>query len=343
MPPKAPDSPGAAPSATRRRLLTAGKLLLAGGLFWVLFELGLLEFEPLLYLADAWALVLVAALFAAIHWPIAAWRWHILLHVQGIDPSFRDTFRVAYGAALIGLYLPGGVGFDVARIGFGLSLSKSRLSVLALSVVADRLVGVMGLMVIGLAASAAYAAFATGEAAGAVAGMVAFIAAIFAAALGGMTVVALASGRLVAFAERRRWSESNRTFRFLEQAVRAARLYLARPRTLVASVGLSILLHTLTLGGIVVVAYAMGLADVSWWKYALAGTMSLVANSLPVTPGGVGIGEAAFSQFMLWLEPAAGALPYATAFLAYRVITAATLVPAVAFMPTSFRRSPAQG
>ncbi len=43
-----------------------------------------------------------------------------------------------------------------------------------------------------------------------------------------------------------------------------------------------------------------------------------MANSLPFTPGGLGIGEAAFANAALALEPVRSGAPYATAFLAYR-------------------------
>ncbi len=345
MPPKAPDShavdapPSVSPGIAKRRILLAGKLLLAAGLFWLLFRFGLLEVGPLLTLLDSWGVVLLVAALAFMHWPVAALRWHMLLHVQGLDPSFRDTFRVAYSAAFVGLYLPGGIGFDMARIGLGLSLSRSKLSLLALSVVADRILGIMGLMVLGLAASAAYAVYLSPGSTGVAGSMIGAVASLFGAVLAVTMAVALAAPRLARIAEGRMWDKGQFMQRLLAQGIFAARLYLTRPGTLAIGVGLSIVLHSLTLVCLVVVAAGIGLGDVSVWKYALAGTMSLVVNSLPVTPGGVGVGEAAFSQFMLWLEPQSGALPYATAFLACRVITAVTLIPALAGMPTSFRRA----
>jgi uncharacterized membrane protein YbhN (UPF0104 family) len=161
----------------------------------------------------------------------------------------------------------------------------------------------------------------------------------FAAGLCAAVGIALAAPKMAQIVERRGWEHGSIVQRVLAQATLAARLYLDRPGTLMLGIALSVVLHTLTLAGLVVIASGIGLGNVSTWKYFLAGTLSLAANALPVTPGGVGVGEAAFSQFMLWLEPQAGALPYATAFLAYRVISSFTLVPALAAMPMPFRRA----
>ncbi len=345
MPAKAPDPgavgaspPGGRPGLAKRRVLFAGKLLLAAGLFWLLFEFELLEAGPFLVLLNSWGVLALAMFLTVVHWPIAALRWHMLLHVQGIDPTFRDTFRIAYGAAFVGLYLPGGIGFDVARIGFGISLPGSKLPVLALSVVADRLLGIMGLMVVGLVASAALIWLGPAASTNVMDAILGGTTMLFGAVLLAILIAALAAPQLARFTETHGWEQGNLPRRLLAQGFLAARLYLTRPGVLAAGIGLSVVLHGLTIICLVIIAAGIGLGDVSAWKYALAGTLSLVVNSLPVTPGGVGMGEAAFSQFMLWLEPQAGALPYASAFLAYRVITAITLVPALAIMPSSLRR-----
>lgn len=346
MPARAPEpgavgasSAGDTPGLAKRRVVFAGKLLLAGGLFWLLFELGLLEAGPLVSLVDAWQVLVAALVAAALHWPIAAWRWHMLLHVQGLKPAFRDTFRIAYGAAFVGLYLPGGIGFDIARIGLGMSLPQSKLPVLALSVVADRILGIMGLMLVGLFASAALAYFVPATPSNSMGAVVGIIAALFGGVLLAALVAAMAAPRLAQLAERRNWAQGNVLCRATAQAIVAARLFLTRPGVLAGGVGLSVVLHSLTLACLVIIAAGIGLGDVSIWKYALAGTMSLVVNSLPITPGGIGVGEAAFSQFMLLLEPQTGALPYASAFLAYRVVTAITLAPALAVIPSPLRRA----
>jgi glycosyltransferase 2 family protein len=326
--------------ATRRRILFTAKLALAAFLLWLLFEYELLDFRPLRNLLDAWWILAAAAVLAFAHWPLGAWRWYILLNFQGIPASFGATFRVAYAATFFGLYLPGLVGNDVVRIGLGLSLPRSTLPVLALSVLADRLIGLMGLLAIGVGASMAYLMYLpAGHEPAQIRTVVLLLGGMFASAFAAMVVGAFFATRLEPMARRGDWAQRGALLRLTARLISAARYCLSRPRILVLTLAASIVLHSLTLGCLAILASGLGLGDVSAWKYALAGSMTLVVNALPVTPGGIGIGEAAFSQLLLWLEPAAGALPYATTFLAYRVIAALTLLPALAFMPVVFRRA----
>ena len=110
-------------------------------------------------------------------------------------------------------------------------------------------------------------------------------------------------------------------------------------RRLLLGLVISIVAHALTLAALTLLAWGIGLGSVSLWKYAVAGALTVVINALPITPGGLGVGEAAFSQLVLLLDPAAGPLPYATVFLAYRVIVAITLLPALAVIPSLWHRA----
>ena len=339
--PGADSSPGVYPGIAKRRILLAAKLLLAAALFWLLFNLGFLDAGPLLGLLDSWGLLLASAGLISVIWPIAAWRWLLLLQTQNINPSFRDAFKVAYGAAFIGLYLPGAVGSDLARVGLGMSLPRSKLSVLALSVVADRILGIIGLMIVGLVASLTYLTYLDEGAPGyaQLRIVVLVLAGIFAAMLAGLVAVAPVARKLRPRAAAKNWTSRGIILRVVAQVVEAASLYMSQPGRLLLGLIVSILVHVLTLAVLTLLAWGIGLGGVSLWKYAVAGALTVVVNVLPITPGGLGIGEAAFSQLVLLLDPDAGPLPYATVFLAYRVIVAVTLLPALAVMPSPFRRS----
>ena len=51
---------------------------------------------------------------------------------------------------------------------------------------------------------------------------------------------------------------------------------------------------------------------------------SMFANGVPISPGGIGVGEAAFNQICVWIAHGTQHYPYATIFLAYRVISLVT-------------------
>jgi uncharacterized membrane protein YbhN (UPF0104 family) len=60
----------------------------------------------------------------------------------------------------------------------------------------------------------------------------------------------------------------------------------------------------------------------------LALVIGQVANLVPLTPGGVGIGEAAFANVLLIINPGLTAA-YATVFFALRLISTAAYLPGV--------------
>jgi uncharacterized membrane protein YbhN (UPF0104 family) len=85
---------------------------------------------------------------------------------------------------------------------------------------------------------------------------------------------------------------------------------------------LSVLLLVMILGSIAALGFAMGFDALSLPSYFTAGIWAMIANSIPLTPGGLGVGEAAFAQLAHILEPVPSHASYATAFLAMRVLNA---------------------
>jgi uncharacterized protein (TIRG00374 family) len=322
------------------RALLLGKLALAAAVLWLLVHLDLLDTAPLRALLDSWWLVAGACLLLWPTWALVAWRWFLLLRAQQIQSSYREVFRIAYGAAFIGLYLPGTVGVDIARVTFGLSLPQSKISTLTLSVIADRVVGLLALMLLGFVASGVYLTYLDPGSEGydAIRRFVLTLGALFGGATLALVTAAALARRLQAHATAAGWHSRNHLLRAAGQAVDAARLYGDKPGTLLATMLISVLVHSLAFAVLALLAWKSGVGDTGFWKYAIAGAIAAIVNALSITPGGIGVGELAFAQILLWLEPAAKPVPYATVFLAHRVLIALTLLPALATMPNPFRR-----
>ncbi|HSI11525.1 MAG TPA: lysylphosphatidylglycerol synthase transmembrane domain-containing protein, partial [Chthoniobacter sp.] len=81
---------------------------------------------------------------------IAGWRWQLLLRVQGIELGW---FRLS-SLLLIGVFfnfiIPGGTGGDVVKIFYLLKETPGKRSVALLSVLVDRLVGLIALTVLAM-------------------------------------------------------------------------------------------------------------------------------------------------------------------------------------------------
>jgi glycosyltransferase 2 family protein len=55
--------------------------------------------------------------------------------------------------------------------------------------------------------------------------------------------------------------------------------------------------------------------------------LTLLANALPLTPSGIGVGEAAFDQICRWLEPTPSGAAYSSIFFAFRLVSTLTCIP----------------
>jgi uncharacterized membrane protein YbhN (UPF0104 family) len=85
---------------------------------------------------------------------------------------------------------------------------------------------------------------------------------------------------------------------------------------LLAAVGISLAAHTLTIGVTLTVAAAINPAGFNL-SMSLLIPLGFLANALPLTPGGLGVGEAAFNR----LFSAAGFSGGAEALLGWRLLT----------------------
>jgi uncharacterized membrane protein YbhN (UPF0104 family) len=80
---------------------------------------------------------------------------------------------------------------------------------------------------------------------------------------------------------------------------------------------------------IYVLAVSMEMVNINVLAYILAGCVSLVANFIPITPGGIGLGEATFSKIVGSLAVADHQAAHGTVILAIRAFEAILLFPTV--------------
>jgi len=291
-------------------------LALIGLLLWV----GLLDVRALAG-ALLQPLLLIAALSVLFGTLLAAaTRWQLLLRVQGIRLPGRATLRVVLAASFFSTFLPGALGGDLVRSGYIIRAAQGRASTGLLSLLMDRALGLAGLLV--AAASMALTHPAEIPASTTVTIWIALATLL----LAGLALPRLT--RLVA----RRVRPSARTWRatltrWLHEINSALAVYRRAPLALLAGLALSMLICAFDVAGLLLVMRAMGIDALPWIQQALACMLALMANSLPFTPGGLGIGEAAFANAALALEPARSGAPYATAFLAYRCMTILATLP----------------
>jgi uncharacterized membrane protein YbhN (UPF0104 family) len=131
------------PSARRRGLATAAKLILGLGLLaWLLSRLdqnavatalGNLTVGP----------VLLLLLLVTLDRLVMAWKWNLLLRAVGLVVRLREVIRIYYVGAFFGLVLPTGIGGDAIRF-LGISRATGDRAGTLASLVMEKALGMLG-------------------------------------------------------------------------------------------------------------------------------------------------------------------------------------------------------
>ena len=97
--------------------------------------------------------------------------------------------------------------------------------------------------------------------------------------------------------------------------------------SLLAAFALALVTQILTVFAVLVLAQAIKIGVLSAADYMFAVPLTLIVNALPLTPGGIGVGGAAFDQICRWPEPTPSGAAYSSIFFAFRVVSTLTCIP----------------
>ena len=259
-------------------------------------------------------LVLAAGLLLATM-PLAAFRWWLLTSGLDFPMSLAWSLRTTFISQFSNLFLPGAYGGDMVRVMLAYRAAGRGISRLTFTVLLDRLSGLMALVLLGICVLPGlpqrfhdplyFLPWVAGSA----------------AVVAGFVVGALWGDRIAGLFSRIPAPVGPRLAHIVREVVAALRSYGGRFRILVWVLALSVAQFMMIFAALGTLGAAMSFDALTPAGYIVAGVWSTIVNSLPLTPGGLGLGEAAFAQIAVMLETAPSGASYANAFLAMRVLT----------------------
>jgi len=271
----------------RSRVFFVIKLLVAGGGLGGLLLTGKLNLTPLASMHRPQYLVLGAAsLGLSMILPI--WRWLALLRIQGLELAWPQALKITWVGYFCGLFLPGAAGGDLAKAYLACQNRPDGKTRAVSTVLMDRIVGLQSLLLIGMMAGIALLSKGCSVRMGAVA----------------WSSLLLFSGSLAAIVFMLWPRTSNIMLKLLPKRFRGTvdgslGLYRAARRKLIYIGLYSCLCNTFAVAAYVLAAMAIG--DAFSYGQVLAVPLVVVANSVPISPGGLGVGETVgallFSEF----------------------------------------------
>lgn len=275
------------PAASRRSRRAGAVLRLAGSAALVAFIFHRVDWPVLRNLFGSlswkWWLAALTIYFGA--QCASAYRWHRLARRVGLHESFRRCLQLYFEAMFFGLCLPSSIGGDVWKAWRLPRAPEGRL-LAGCTVFADRLAGLMALLVIGLSALASRSfGLSAAESAG-------LVAAGFLTAL----AVSYAGLRMLTWLER--WfSNRPRIGKLLFKLLPLAN----HPRTAWEAIGWSMVVQALNVTMGMALGRVLGLS-LPLGAYAFAVPLVALATVAPISFNGVGVREGGLA----WLLAADG-------------------------------------
>jgi uncharacterized protein (TIRG00374 family) len=287
------------------RLILGAKLVLAAAVIYWLLRSGALEFGKLAALRERWAWFALANLPYGLAQLVATIRWRLLLRVGSIDYSFRAVLELTFIGLFFNQMIFGSTGGDVAR-GYVVAVEQPGLrSAAVMSVMVDRVLGFVVLLVMTLAAAALRVGLLVEHA------DLAVLVALVAAALIGAVVATWACfspwvrghpivARLFAKLPGRH---------LFERLAEALEVYGRRPRDMWLASAQSLLLHVGIVGMNLCLVVALFEGPFDWVAVLLLVPLAHVAMTIPINPpGAIGTAEAIYAYLFSLIGISQGGL-----------------------------------
>ena len=315
----------------RRRLSTFVKLLISAALVAALFYYNVITLQALGTTFRDWPVALSAFAVLLVGYVLSALRWYALLHAIGIRIRLRPCAEIFAMGTFANTFLPGGTGGDVVRAVYIARHVHSDRAGGVISVLADRAMGFLGVLgvavLLGLAASehviespltrTLYFLLAGGFA-GITLGLI-------------IVLLVLPPTRVAKISS---WiGDRTMLHRLLLRIFQVIGQFRNNPAAVLLSIVLSVLITLSIVTAVILLASGFKGGGLTALDFANATVFALVANIVPVTPGGIGVAEGVFAFLCYAWESTPTTLAYGTIFLGQRLITMViSLVGSIAFV-----------
>ena len=278
----------------RRHLGLILRIAISGTILgWLAHKIEWAELGRRIQSAEPAGIVVALVLFGVTLF-LSAVRWQILLRVQEIALRFLPIFQVSMIGQFFNSFLLGTTGGDVVKILYVARLAPHKKSAAGLSVLLDRVIGLIALIVLTVGLSASRYRLLTSTAQSAQALWTFYL---IAAGVAGVLTVAALLPVLLRFANLKRLEKK---LPFHEQIERISEAFARNSRNPGANAEallLSFVAHLLNFFSQYAVARALHL-DVSFATVATATAIIFVLISIPISVAGLGVRESLFVLFL---------------------------------------------
>ncbi len=250
---------------------------------------GAIQWQSLWGLLLRWQVTLAALVLLWVDVVLMAWRLAVLLKPRGFYLSLHSALRLTLIGIFFNFFLPGSTGGDVIKVFYAAQGNRGRRTEVATVILLDRAVGMFALLLLPLLLAPLFPQLIRSMA---VLRDLLRLAAVLA--------LIMLAGLLVCFSSRVRNSRLLAWIfqklpggAYFETVLDTVHRYRRSFGNLVAVLMIALVTHLLATGVTLLAAHATNPTGLAWEMVELI-PLGHLANTLPLTPGGLGVGEAAF-------------------------------------------------
>ena len=274
----------------RRFVFGAVRFAIAVAVLVFLARTGRVDWSALGGLIDHWGALLFALGLVTLLFLLVSWRLCILLRARALHLSLRDSMELSLVTNLFTLVLPGGGG-DIVRLYYTTRNSPGRRTEIATVLLLDRITGLLALTLFPLIAAPMCLPLIDQSRV-----LQTLVVLAAGASLAVVAILAVAMSRGARAIRVVQWLLRTVPLRgYLALMLDTLQGFRTNLRALVAAVGISLLAHSVGMVVFVLLAEVMHPSEAHLAVPFLA-ALGMMANNLPLTPGGLGVGEAAFES-----------------------------------------------
>lgn len=312
----------------KQAFIIFSKLIISILLLWFLTHTSKLNFSLLLNLRHSPTLFFETLIIYLIIVALSARRWQLLNNKQAIQLSYWHTLIPTYLGIAFNNLLPGGVGGDFFRFYYLNKKTNSKKSRVMLSILFDRVLGLTGIFITVIFISVLNLRTSNHQS------LILYLCLSSLLFCSVILMVFLISGFISKkYLSRRAINQSkpNKLVSTILSVLDAMDTYKESKQIIIKSLIYSIIIQILIAITCMLIARMLYFPYISFNHYIYSLAVTQLANLIPIAPGGIGVGEAAFANMLQLLDKNTVGT-YATIFLAYRIIGILIYLPALAIL-----------
>jgi uncharacterized protein (TIRG00374 family) len=301
-------------SNIKGKLVIAGKFIFTGALFaWLLSnnKIDLSTIHPSTISAVVVSATILYWLIGPVY--LASLRWKLLLEAAGYKISLARSVTLQLIGFFFTTVLPGSLGGDFVKVFYLIKENPHKEKSLAFwAILFDRLIGMLGLFLTG----AIFIAF-NFDALWKIDALKPLIILTYGYIFSFLAFIVLINALEI---KKPGQDISIKTFHKIVDFITACKVYRGKNKVIVVSSILSTLSHALSFVAFLCVANSLSAQNFNWVGLSAIFPIGMLITTLPLSPGGFGVGHFAFEQLFNLIDMQGGANTYNIYFLSQTLL-----------------------